>query len=252
MKEGRSEALLGLLQDGDDNPEAARITVGSLLGYTVAYSLLEQGSARYALDWSGPPRLVDETGEPLDPWTPAYDALAADHDGVAAFETWLDHHGVRRDIEFPLVEREAEQPPAEPTQWFGVLAPVCIGVFKRRTVLGVTDSGILICKPRSEDHRAASFASQSFRDGGRVYTKRILDRHPGGLLLEGRARHFRWAEITSLVARNRRFSRRAQLTASDGSTVTLRWYFTAHSEGQIWPFVTHYLGDRFTIEPRNR
>lgn len=183
---------------------------------------------------------------------PAYDALAADHDGVAAFETWLDHHGVRRDIEFPLVEREAEQPPAEPTQWFGVLAPVCIGVFKRRTVLGVTDSGILICKPRSEDHRAASFASQSFRDGGRVYTKRILDRHPGGLLLEGRARHFRWAEITSLVARNRRFSRRAQLTASDGSTVTLRWYFTAHSEGQIWPFVTHYLGDRFTIEPRNR
>lgn len=69
MKKGRSEALLGLLQDGDDNPEAARITVGSLLGYTVAYSLLEQGPARYALDWSGPPRLVDETGEPLDPWT---------------------------------------------------------------------------------------------------------------------------------------------------------------------------------------
>jgi Zn-dependent protease with chaperone function len=251
MKEGRSEALLGLVGDSGDDPDAARVVVARLLCHTVAHSLIEEGSARYVLDWGGPPRLVDERDEPLDPWPPAYEAFAADDDGVAAFETWLDQHGVHRYIEFPPVEREAEQPPAEPTQWFGVLAPVSTGNFKRRTVLGVTDSGILICKPRSEDHWAASFALQSFRDDGRVYTKRMLDRQPAEVLAEGRARHFRWAEITSLVARNGRFSRRAQLTASDGSTVTLRWNFTAHSEGQIWAFVTHYLGDRFTVEPRN-
>jgi Zn-dependent protease with chaperone function len=248
MKEGRSEELLRAVDKNNNDREAARTTTATVLGDVVAHSLIEQGSASYVLDWNGPPRLVGERGESLDPWSPAYEALAADDDAVAAFETWLDNHQVRRDIELPPVEREGDKPPSEPTQWFGVLAPVKTSRFSRYCVLGVADSGVLICKPRSEDRWAASFALQSFRNDGRVYARRMLSRQPAEVLAEGGAQHFCWDEITSLVARNKRFSHRAQLTASDGSTVTMRWSWTAHSEGQMWAFVTHYLGDRFTVE----
>ena len=44
-------------------------------------------------------------GRPLDPWTPAYEALTADDDAVQALEAWLDHHGVRRDLELPPFDR---------------------------------------------------------------------------------------------------------------------------------------------------
>ena len=248
IKEGRTQALLCAVTESDGGSEAARTTAATVLGDVIAHSLLEQGSARYVLDWNGPPRLVDESGESLDPWTPAYEALGADDDAVAAFETWLDNHQVRRDIEFPPVEQEDEQPPAEPTQWFGVLAPVKISRFSRCRVLGIADSGVLICKPRLEDRWAASFAAQSFRNEGRVYAKRLLNREPAQVLAEG-ARHFRWGEITSAVARNGRFARRARIEATDGSTTTVRWFFTAHGQGQIWPVLTHYLGDRYTVEP---
>ena len=68
------------------------------------------------------------------------------------------------------------------------------------------------------------------------------------MLAEG-ARHFRWGEITSAVARDGRFARRVRIEATDGSTTTVRWFFTAHGQGQIWPVLTHYLGDRYTVEP---
>ena len=247
LKEGRSEALLGLVQDSDDDPDAAHRTVGSLLGDTVAHSLLEDGSATYELDWGGPSRLIDGTGEQLDPWTPAYEALTADDDAVAAFEAWLDHHGVRRDIELPPFDRATDQTPAEPTRWLGVLAPVNRGIFTRRAVFGVADSGVLICKPRSEDHWAAAIAMQSFRDDGRAYAKRMLSQGPADVLGESRARHLPWAENTSIVARNGRFFRRMVIAASDGSTMTLKWSATAHIEGEVWPALTYYLGDRFTV-----
>jgi Zn-dependent protease with chaperone function len=245
MTEGRSEELLRLVTDTDG---AARAKVATVLGDAVAYSMLVQGSARYVLDWSGPPRLVDESDESLDPWTPVYEALAADGDAVAAFETWLDDHKVRRDIELPPVDPEAVQPPDEPTHWFGVLAPVKTSRFSRYFVLGVADSGVLICTPRAEDRWAAGFATQSFRDGGRVYAKRMLARQPADVLAEAKTRHFRWTDITSLAARNDRFTRRAQLTAGDGSIVNLKWSSTAYGEGQLWPVIAHCLGDRFTVE----
>jgi hypothetical protein len=71
-----------------------RRTVAGFLGDTIAHTLIDDGAASYELDWGGPPRLIDGTGEPLDPWTPAYEALTADDDLVAALEAWLDHHGV--------------------------------------------------------------------------------------------------------------------------------------------------------------
>ncbi|MDT5289002.1 MAG: hypothetical protein QOF88_3891, partial [Mycobacterium sp.] len=77
LKEGRPEALLGLVHGNDDDPDAARRTIASVLGDGVAH------------------RLLDGMGERLDPWTPAYEALEAD-DAVPALEAWLDHHGVRR------------------------------------------------------------------------------------------------------------------------------------------------------------
>jgi hypothetical protein len=94
LKEGRPEALLGLASRNDDDPDAARRTIASVLGDTIAH------------------RLLDGMGERLDPWTPAYEALEAD-DAVPAFEAWLDHHGVRRDLELPPVDRSVDEPPAE-------------------------------------------------------------------------------------------------------------------------------------------
>jgi hypothetical protein len=115
LKEGRPEALLGLVHGNDDDPDAARRTIARVLGDTIAHSLIEDGAATYELDWGGPPRLVDGTGERLDPWTPAYEALEAleADDAVPAFEAWLDHHGVRRDLELPPVDRSVDEPPAE-------------------------------------------------------------------------------------------------------------------------------------------
>ena len=37
------------------------------------------------------------------------------------------------------------------------------------------------------------------------------------------------------------------ITASDGSTFTLKWPATAHIEGEVWAALTYYLGDRFTV-----
>jgi hypothetical protein len=67
-------------------------------------------------------------------------------------------------------------------------------------------------------------------------------------LSNGKSQHFRWADIASLAARNDRFSRRAQLTACDGSLVNLKWSTTAHSEGELWPVISYFLGERFTVE----
>ena len=248
LKEGRPEALLGLVHGNDDDPDAPRRTVASFLGDTIAHSLLEDGSATYQLDWGGPPRLIDGTGEPLDPWSPAYEALTADDDAVAVLDAWLDHHRVRRDLELPPFDRAADQPPAEPTRWLGLLAPVKDkGFWSRQAVLGVADSGLLICRPRYADHAAAAFAMYTYRDQGRTYVKRFLDYRPADVLDDSRARHVPWTAIASIAARNGRFSHTMLVTASDGSTWTLKWPATAHIEGEVWAALIHYLDDRFTV-----
>jgi len=249
LKEGRPEALLGLVHDNDEEPDAARRTIATFLGATIAHSLIEDGAATYELDWSGPARLVDGTGEELDPWTPAYEALNADDDAVPAFEAWLDHHGVRRDLELPPVDRSADQPPAEPTRWLGMLAPVKEngGIFGREDVLGVADSGLMVCRTRYGDRLVAAFALYSFRDSGTAYVKRFLDYSPADLLAESRARHVPWGSIASIAASNGRISRTMVVTENDGSTWTLTWSATAHLEGKVWAPLSHYLGDRFTV-----
>jgi Zn-dependent protease with chaperone function len=248
LKDGRPDTLLALTPGDDDDPDAGRRTVASFLGDTIAHSLLEEGSATYELDWAGPPRLIDEAGEPLDPWTPAYEALTADPDAVAALEAWLDQHGVRRDLELPPIDRAADQTPAEPTRWLGVLAPVNRGIFSRRAVFGVADSGVLVCKPREGDHWAAAIAMFSFRDDGLTYAKRLLDQLPADVLAESRARHLPWEEITSIEAHNGRFFHKMLITASDGTTLTLKWSSTAHMEGKVWAALSRYLDDRFTVD----
>lgn len=247
IREGRAQELLDLVLDNDD-PEDARSIIANALAFTVAHSLIEQGAAHYALDWSGSRPLVDERGEPVNPFPLAYEALASDGDGGEAFDAWLDDLGVRRDIEFPPVDSDAVLPPDEPTQWFGALAPVKTSRFGRYFVVGVADSGVLICKPRSEDRWAAGFAVQTSRDFRRVYAQRLLAREPSDVLADGKSQHFRWADIASLAARNDRFSRRAQLTACDGSVVDLTWSSSAYAEGELWPIIAHFLGDRFTVE----
>jgi Zn-dependent protease with chaperone function len=249
LKEGRPEALLSLVHGdpGENDPDDARRAIAALLGEIVAHSLLEDGSARYELDWGGQPRLVDRAGQPLDPWAPAFEALTADHDAVEAFEAWLDGHGVRRDLELPPLDRAADRTPSVPTRWLGVLAPVNRGVFTRRAVFGVADSGVLVCKPREADQWAASIALLSFRDDGRTYAKRLLAQQPGEVLAESRARHLRWAEIAAIAAHNGRFFHKMLITASDGSTSTIKWSSTAHVEGEVWAALGHYLGDRFTV-----
>ncbi len=247
LKEGRRESLLGLVNvDGSDDPGIARSAIAGLLGDTVAHTLLEQGSATYELDWGGQPRLVDAAGQPLDPWTPAYEALGDDDDAVTALEAWLDRHGVRRDLELPPLPRP-EEPPVEPRHWLGLLAPVNKGIFSRRAVFGVADSGVLICKPRYEDHWAATLAMYSFRDDGRAYALRMAAQRPTDVLADDRARHLPWDEIASIVARNGRFFHSMRITARDGWAVTLKWSAMAHVEGNVWSALTRHLDDRFTI-----
>lgn len=148
------------------------------------------------------------------------------------------------------VDRSADQPPVDPTRWLGMLAPVKgKGPFSRENVLGVTDSGLLVCKTRFDDRLAASFAMYSFRDSGLTYVKRFLDFQPADLLAESQARHVPWSAITSIVARNRRFSHTMLVTESDGSSWTLKWSVSAHIEGEVWVALSHYLGDRFTVAP---
>jgi Zn-dependent protease with chaperone function len=249
LKEGRPEALLDLASGNGDDPDAARRTIASVLGDTIAHSLLEDGSATYALDWGGPARLLNGTGQRLDPWTPAYEALTIDDDAVAALDAWLDHHGVRRDFELPPLDRSADQPPAEPTRWLGMLAPVKEkgGIFGREDVLGVADSGLLVCRTRYGDRLVAAFALYSFRNSGTAYVKRFLDYRPADLLAESRARHVPWSSIASIAASNGRISRTMIVTENDGSTWTLKWSATAHLDGEVWAPLSHYLGDRFTV-----
>jgi hypothetical protein len=146
------------------------------------------------------------------------------------------------------LERAVDAAPAEPTRWLGVLAPVYRRV-NRRTVFGVADSGVLVYKPTSEDHWAAGFALQTWRDDGKTYAKRLLSRLPAGVLLESRAQHLRWAEIASVAAHNGRWFHKMLITASDGSTLTLRWNPLVYSEGEVWPTLSYFLGDRFTVTP---
>lgn len=255
LKAGRQEVLLGMA--GDDNgdldadPGAARQMIAQHLGDTIAHELLENASATCKLDWGGPPRLVDLTGRQLDPWALAYEALSGEYDAVEALEAWLDHHAVRRDHELPPIERAADQASPVPTRWLGVLATVRRRVvFSRRLVFGVADSGVLICRPRSEDHWAAAFALQTFRDDARTYGKRMLSQAPADVLGEGRAQHLPWAEITSMVASNGRNRHKMLITASDGSTVTLHWSTLTYIEGEVWPALAYFLGDRLTDDGR--
>jgi Zn-dependent protease with chaperone function len=251
LKAGGPEALLGMVGDPDADPDAVRRAIAQHLGDAIAHGLLENASATCKLDWSGPSQLVDLTGQQLDSWALAYEGLSGEYDAVEALEAWLDRHAVQRDYELPPIERAADQTPLVPTRWLGVLAVVRRRLlFSRREVFGVADSGVLICRPRSEDHWAATFAMQTFRDDGRTYGKRMLSQAPADVLGEGRARHLPWAEITSIVARNGRHLRRMLITASDGSTVTLRWSTLTYIEGEVWPALAYFLGDRFTVEGR--
>lgn len=248
LREGRRAALLDLAQGDDDDPDAARRTVASFLAGTIAHTLLENGAATYELDWGGAPRLVDGKGEPLDPWIPAFEALTGDGDAVASLEAWLDDHGVRRDLELPPSDRGADQPPAEPTRWLGLLAPVKDkGFFSRQAVLGVADSGLLICRPRYGDHVAAAFAAYTFRDTGRTFVKQYLECTPAEVLADARARHVPWSAIASIAAHNGRIKRTMLVAESDGVSWTLTWSASAHIEGEVWAALHHYLGDRFTV-----
>jgi hypothetical protein len=250
LKAGRPEALLGIAGD-DGDLDTVRGTIAQYLGDTIAHGLLENASATCKLDWGGPLRLVDLTGQQLDPWALADEALSGGYGAVEALEAWLDHYAVERGIELPPIERAADQAPAAPSRWLGVVAVVKRRfLFSRRQVFGVADSGVLICRPRSEDHWAAGFAMQSFRDEGRTYGKRMLSRVPAEVLAESRARHLLWAEITSIVVRNGRFLHRMLITASDGSTVKLGWSALAYVEGEVWPALAYFLGDRFVVDGR--
>ena len=97
-----------------------------------------------------------------------------------------------------------DKPPAEPTRWLGMLAPIKQkgGIFGREDVLGVADSGLLVCRTRYADRLAASFAMYTFRDTGPIYVKRFLGFRPADLLAESRARHVPWDVIASIVAGN--------------------------------------------------
>ncbi|WP_197040104.1 M48 family metallopeptidase [Mycobacterium sp. URHB0044] len=246
LKQGQSEALLGLVENSElDHPDGRRQTFARILGHAIAHALIEDGSATYELDWGGPPRLVDAAGEPLDPLTPAYEALSGDDDAVAALEEWLDRHGVRRDLEMPPLP--VEKTPVQPTRWLGLLAPVNEDLFSRRAVFGVADSGLLICRPRFRDHWAAAIATHSFRDAGRTYVNRLAAQQPADVLANGRARHLAWDDIASIVARNGPFKHSMRINTRDGSTLRLEWPATAHMQGKVWATLTRHVGERFKI-----
>ena len=160
----------------------------------------------HQLDPGGPPRLVDGTGEPLDRWTPAYEALTADHEAVQALEAWLEHQ--RRTARLEL-------PPAAPPISFRLSRLAGWGnpraghrrVLTRRKVFGVADSGVLVCTPRDEDHWAAAIALYSFRDDGLTYAKRMLNQQPADVL----------AQFGPGICRGRRSCRSPRTTAGSST-----------------------------------
>jgi hypothetical protein len=130
-----------------------------------------------------------------------------------------------------------------------MLAPVKEngGIFGREDVLGIADSGLLVCRTRYLDRLVAAFALYSFRDSGPAYVKRFIDCRPADLVAESRARHVPWSAIASIAASNGRISRTMLITENDDSTWTLKWSATAHIEGEVWAALSHYLEDRFTV-----
>jgi hypothetical protein len=121
------------------------------------------------------------------------------------------------------------------------------GIFGREDVLGIADSGLLVCRTRYLDRLVAAFALYSFRDSGPAYVKRFIDCRPADLVAESRARHVPWSAIASIAASNGRISRTMLITENDDSTWTLKWSATAHIEGEVWAALSHYLEDRFTV-----
>jgi hypothetical protein len=95
----------GLLEGPTVDEE--RELVARLLADAAANSLVRDGVATFVLTWNGGlANLQASDGQTIDPWAPAFEAIA--DASTDAFESWASTHGVDLDRELPTAQSLAE------------------------------------------------------------------------------------------------------------------------------------------------
>ncbi|MEI7058552.1 M48 family metallopeptidase [Nocardioides sp. CCNWLW239] len=241
---GNLDTLLDLVEAEFSTPETRRRIIARLLGAALAHELVSEDKARYELSWSGPWRLVDLTGQDVDPENLAYEALGSPG-YAAALRAWVHQLDAQVDPDPPVHTHETPAP-TSPDGYIGALAPISGDGF--RTLLA-TDAGLMLLKPSGSDRLATGLASLTSGSPGRKLIQRALDRPPADVATSPYATFLPWGHIRALHLKHGSTGRRsADITTTAGNGWSLHWTDAAESEGHLWPAVDHYLGRRFTVD----
>ncbi|MBO0842552.1 MAG: hypothetical protein J2O46_05155, partial [Nocardioides sp.] len=246
LADHRPEPLLDLAPlSGVDPYEAAEHqhrVVSELLGDALAYALVAEGKARYALSWAGVGSLVDTGGSEIDAVRLASDALAS-AGYAAALRAWLRELDVKLDAHTPVALHAAlDADPSSPTGYLGAIAPVSGDGF---ATLLVTDAGLLLVRPTASERVRLAASRLGGSAPGPELVRGCLARPAASLAAESRAVHVPWAQVRALHI-NSGVRTCADLTLHDGRGWTLTWASDASEQGTVWPPVEHYLGHRLT------
>ncbi|MGH3350335.1 MAG: M48 family metallopeptidase [Nocardioides sp.] len=245
---GNLDTLLELVDVGEtpaeDEADTRRTVIARLLGATIAHELVSEKKARYELSWAGPWRLVDISGQEVDPEALAHEALGSPG-YAAALRAWVHQLDMKVDNEAAVRTAGAAQALVSPDGYIGALAPVSgDGI---RTLL-VTDTGLMLLKPSGSDRVATGLASMTAGSPGKKLIQRALARPPADLAAATNAAFVPWDQIRALHLKQGTSRRSADITTATGHGWSLRWSEGADVEGHPWPAVHHYLGPRFTVD----
>ncbi|TQL69587.1 Zn-dependent protease with chaperone function [Nocardioides albertanoniae] len=240
---GNVGTLLDLVDGGGEGVAARQSVIIRLLASTIAHELVSEGRARYELSWSGPARLVDATGQALDPDELAHDAVGSPG-YAAALRAWMLQLDTAVDDD-PSAQPADEVQTRAPGGYLGALAPVSgDGV---RTLLA-TDAGLILLKPSSSDRLATGVASMTAGSSGKKLIHRALARPPAELASSPNATFLAWDQIRAVHLKQGSSHRSADITTATGHGWSLHWTQSAESEGDLWPVIDHHLGRRFTLD----
>lgn len=236
LRGGGADALLALVEGGDE-PDRPRELVAGLLSETIVHALIEQGAAAYQLNWGGAWTVVDRSGAPIDVWALATAALDSQQ-GAEDLSSWLDSHGVPRDVP----ARIAESVDPGPDRIVGAVAPVTGGGVRFLIVLR---SGLILRKPDAADRWTAG--SRSFGGNvGRALIARIADRPVPELIGDPRSTYLPWPDVVRVSVRKRALgSDRIVIEATEGRSWTVKLPRESRTAGDPWAAMAHFLGERF-------
>jgi Zn-dependent protease with chaperone function len=231
----------GLLEASSVDEE--REVVARLLADAAANSLVRDGAASFALTWNGGlAELRTADGQKIDPWAPAFEAVA--DASTEAFVSWASAHGVDLDRELPAAEAGSDepQPPAEDAVVGGISQVLGSGGVR---VLLVTHRGLILRKVDGRDRwMLARYAY--FGGAGARLAKRAAERPVDELLADHRSTFIPWARIARLEVHPGTIkATRVVMTFQDGDTRTVKIPSEAGMVGQPWEAMVHYLGERY-------